>query len=79
MNLTDLDIMELKNNISDMTGIERDKLRIRVDMNEKDETAYIVVVVDDKTTAEKIHKSINELQCHTSSSLYSSETAEYDY
>jgi len=34
--------------ISNLTSIDVDKLRVRVDMNEKDEVVIILVIVEDK-------------------------------
>ena len=49
----------IKTSISDLTGIDENKFRIRVETNENNEVIRIIVVVDDKETAEKISTSIN--------------------
>jgi len=59
IDLTNLNMSEIQNTISELTNIEKDKLRIRVDLNEKDEVITVIVVVDDKTTAENIVDKIN--------------------
>ena len=53
---------EIRISISDLTGIEMDELGIRVDTNDNnDEIICIIVIVDDKETAEIISKSINTI------------------
>ncbi len=59
---------EIQNSISNLTSIEADKLRIRVDINENDEVVAIIVVVTDKAKAYIISDKINELECNKSSS-----------
>ena len=49
----------IQTTISDLTNIEADKLRIRVDLNKKDEVVHIIVVVDDKKTAEIVSSNVN--------------------
>ena len=63
-----LNVPEIKSTISDLTNIKADKLRIRVDINEKDEVVQITVIVDDRTTADIISGKVNELDCKSSSS-----------
>jgi len=63
IDLTDLNVTQIQCTISDMTGIDLDKLRIGVDTNDKDEIVSILVIVNDKTKAEDIRNSINELNC----------------
>ena len=59
INVTDLNMTEVKTTISDLTEIEEDKLRIQFDINDNDEIIRIIVIVDDEETAEKISISIN--------------------
>ena len=56
---SDLNMTEIQSTISDLTGIEEDKLRIRFETNDNDEVIRIIVIVDDEGTAEKISTSIN--------------------
>ena len=63
IDITNLNMTEIQNVISNLTDIETDKLRIRVDMNEEDEVVHILVIVDDETTADTVNKSINALHC----------------
>ena len=57
---TDLNMTEIQITISNLTGIEEDKIRIQVDTNDNNEIVGIIVIVDDKETAELISKTINE-------------------
>ena len=66
--MTNLNMTEIQSTISDLTNIEADKLRIRVDMNEQDEVVAIIIIVDDETTAEIIKDKVNELNCSVNSS-----------
>ena len=59
IDLSDLNMTEIQTTISDLTGIEADKLRIQVDTNDNNEVIRIIVIVDDKETADKVSKSIN--------------------
>ena len=65
IDLTNLNMTEIRSTISNLTSIELDKLRIRVDVNEEDEVVHIIIIVDDddKTTADLISDKINELDC----------------
>jgi len=67
INVTNLNMTEIQSTISNLTNIEEDKLRIRVDLNDKDEVTAIIVFVDDETTADIISDKINELDCNKSS------------
>ena len=59
INVTDLNITEIQTTTSNLTGIESDKLRIRVDTNNNNEVILIIVIVNDEETAKKVSKSIN--------------------
>ena len=59
IDLTNLNVTEIQSTINNLTNIEADKLRIRVDINEQDEVVAVIVIVDDKTTAENIKNTIN--------------------
>ena len=59
IDVTDVNISEIQTTISDLTGIEANKLEIRVDTNYNNEVIRIIVIVDDKETAEIISKSVN--------------------
>jgi len=59
--VTDLNMTEIRVTISDLTGIEADELRIQVNTNDNNEIVFVIVIVDDKETAEKISKSINSV------------------
>ena len=61
ISVNDLNINEIQTTLSDLTGIEMDKLRIRFDTNEKNEIISIIVIVDDEKTAEIISKSVNTI------------------
>ena len=49
----------IRKTLSDLTGIEEDKLRIRFETNDNNEITRIVVIVEDKETAEIIKDKIN--------------------
>ena len=57
--MTDFNMTDTQNTLSDLTGIETDKLRIRFDINENNKIIRIIVIVDDEKTAEIIVKFIN--------------------
>ncbi len=63
IDLTNLNMTEIQCTISDLINIEADELRIRVDMNEQDEVVHILVIVNDKSTADIIKDIINEMDC----------------
>jgi len=67
LDLTNFNGTEFQVSLSNLANIEAEKLRIRVNMNEKDEVIHIIVVVNDKTTADIISDKINELECNNSS------------
>ena len=46
INVTNLNMTEIQTTISDLTGIEADKLKIQVDTNDNNEVTLIVVIVD---------------------------------
>ena len=69
IDVTNLNMTEIQITISDLTSIEADKLRIRADINDKDEVVQIFVIVNDKTTADVISDKINELNCDGNSHL----------
>ena len=50
---------EIQITISDLTGIEADIIRIRVNTNDDNEVVRIIVIVDDERTVEIISKTIN--------------------
>ena len=50
---------EIQTTISDLTGIEEDKFRIQVEINDNNEVIRIIVIVNDEKTAEKINNKIN--------------------
>ena len=56
----DFSMTEIQNTISNLTGIEEDRIRIRVITNDENEIVKIVVVVDDETTAEEIKRRIDQ-------------------
>ena len=60
LDLTELNMTEIQITISNLTGIETDKLRIRVDINDKNDIVHIIVIVDDEETADRISTSIND-------------------
>jgi len=55
IDVTDYNMTEIRNAISDLTNIEADRLRIRVNMTENDEVLYIIIIPDNKTAAEIIY------------------------
>ena len=57
INVTDLNMTEIQNTISDLIDMEVDEIRIRVETN--DEVIRIIVIVNDEKTAEEISNSIN--------------------
>ena len=59
MEVTDMNMTEIRNTISDLTQIEMDKLRIRIDANDNDKISRIIVIADDASTADIISKTIN--------------------
>ena len=59
MDMTGLNLTEIQSVISNITGIEADKLRIRVETKDYNEVIRIIVIVDDEETAEKIRDKIN--------------------
>ena len=59
MNVSSFDMREIQNIISDLTNIEAERIRIRFDTNDKNEITHIIVIVDDKTTAERVRNMIN--------------------
>ena len=60
LNVTDINMNELQDTISNLTNVEEDKIRIQVDTNDNDEIVRIIVtVVDDDEATEKISESIN--------------------
>ena len=63
IDLTNLNMTEIQSTISNLTSIDEEYIRIQVELNENDEVVRIVVVVDDKTTADTISDKINELNC----------------
>ena len=58
---------EIQITISDLTGIETDKLRIRVETNDNNGIIRIIVIVDDEEKVEIISKTINTVvdNCQT--------------
>ena len=68
IHLSNLNMTEIQHTISNLTDIEADKLRIRVDINEQDEVNVILIIVDDRYSAEKITKLINDNNCNNSKS-----------
>ena len=61
IDVTDFSMTEIRTTISDLTSVEDDKLRIRVETNENNEIRRVVVIVDDKETAEIISTKINSV------------------
>ena len=59
IDVTDYKMNEIRKTISDLTGIEAEKLKIQFDTSDNDEVIPIIIVVDDKETAEIISKSLN--------------------
>ena len=59
IDLTNLNMTEIQSTISNLTNIETDKLRIRVDINDNDKVVHIIVIVDDKSTADIIKDKIS--------------------
>lgn len=59
IDVTYFNLTELQSTISDLTNISSDKLRIRLDTNDDDTIIRIIILVDDKTTAETIKATIN--------------------
>ena len=64
IDVTNLNMTEIQSTISDLTNIEPDKLRIRVDINDKDEVIHIIVIVDDMTRAKLIKDAIEKCANH---------------
>lgn len=60
MDVSDLNMTEIRNTISNLTNIEADKLRIQVVTNDKDEIIRIIVIADDEATADTIRDILNE-------------------
>ena len=58
--LLDLKMNEIQDTISNLTSIEADKLRIRVDTNEKNEIIRLIVIVDDEETAIIVNEKVNQ-------------------
>ena len=59
IDVTNLNMTEIQITISNLTSIESDKFRIRVDINDNNEIIRIIVIVDDEETAKIISESIN--------------------
>jgi len=59
-NVTDVNMTEIRSTISNLTGVEIDKLIIRIVVNDKDGTIQIIVFVNDKTTADELSDKINQ-------------------
>ena len=56
---TNVNMTEIQITISDLTGIEEDKLKIHFDSNENNEIIRIIVIVDNEETADRISTSVN--------------------
>jgi len=59
VDITDLNMTEIRSTISDLTGAEADKIRIRVNTNKKDEITEVIVIVDDEKAAVKTRDTVN--------------------
>ena len=59
IDVTNMNMTEIQRTISNLTNIDTDKIRIRVEVNENNDVTRIIVVVDDQTTAEAIKKRID--------------------
>ena len=59
IDLVGLNMTEIQSTISNLTNIEPDKIRIRVNTNDNNEVVQIVVVPDDKILADNISQSVN--------------------
>ena len=60
IDVTDFNLTEIQTTISDLTGVDTDKLRIRVETDSHNEITKIIVIVDDEQTAEIISKTVNQ-------------------
>ena len=58
IDVTDYSMTEIQITISELTGIEEEKLNIQFDTNDDNEIFRIIVIVDDKEKADKISASI---------------------
>ena len=65
--VSDMNMTEIQITISDLTGINVDEIRIQVDVNDRNEVIHIIVIVNDRTTAEIIKDAINVAIEHCSS------------
>ena len=57
----DLNITEIRNEISTLANIEADSFRIRVYVDENDQVSSILIIVNDEPTAKNIQQEIDEL------------------
>ena len=58
--LTNFNMSEIQAVISNLTNIEADELRIRVETNDKDEIVRIIIIVHDETKAIDIRDTIDQ-------------------
>ena len=59
MDVSSFSLIEIRSLLSDLTNIEKDKFRIRIDASDKGEIRNIIVVTSDKTTAEDIGNKVS--------------------
>ena len=59
VDVTEFSTTEVFSTISILTGIEADRIKIRVETNDRNGVTHIIIVVDDTTTAEVISNSFN--------------------
>ena len=60
INVTDLNMTEIQDTISDLTGIEEDKIRIRVETNDNNDIVHIIVIVDDEESANVVRDKVSQ-------------------
>jgi len=59
LDLTDMNMTEIRDTIVHLTEIETDEIRIRVNTNENNKITQIIVIVEDERTANKIRDAVN--------------------
>ena len=60
IDVSDLNMTEIQQTISNLTNIKADKVRIQVETNDKNEVITIIVIVDDEESANQLMKKIDE-------------------
>jgi len=59
INVTDLNMTQIRSELSNLTNINEDDLRIRVNVDENDNVVSIIVFTTNRTTADTIGDAVN--------------------